>query len=79
MVVIRNITKNSDVIEFDYYPENENIKGHIKYNHKTKSIISQTKTDYDAAMDYSGHSVVAVERFIEQNKEFPTEIFEMWY
>ena len=51
MVVIRNITKNSDVIEFDYYPENDNIKGHIKYNHKTKSIISQTKTEVVHGLD----------------------------
>ncbi len=79
MVAIRNFEKNSEIIEFDYYPENENENGHIKYNYKTKKVVEQQKTDYDIAMDYAGHAVVAVERFVEQNKEFPPELFEMWY
>ena len=79
MVVIRNIEKNGEIVEFDYYPENEKENGHIKYNYETKSIISQIKSEYDLAMDYAGHSIIAVERVIEQNKEFPTELVEMWY
>ena len=79
MVIIRNIKRNDSVVEFDYYPENEQEKGSIIYNYNTKTIISHIKTIYDDVMDYAGHAIDAIERYIEQNKDFPSEICEMWY
>ena len=79
MVLVRNIQKDKEIIKFDYFPENDSEVGHIEYNCKIQEIISQTKTPYDIAMDYAGHALDAVKRILEQGKEFPKELCEMWY
>ncbi len=79
MVIVRNAKKTGDIVEFDYYPENKDEKGYIKYNYKTREILSIKKTSFDDCMNYVGHARVAVNRCIDANLEIPQEICEMWY
>ncbi|MBE6537975.1 MAG: hypothetical protein E7671_00730 [Ruminococcaceae bacterium] len=44
MIILKNITKNDNIIEADYFPdiENEEINGHIKVDVATSEVISYT-------------------------------------
>ncbi len=79
MVIIRNIKIDNDFVEFDYFPEDQEEKGYIKYNYKTDETIDKVPTSYDNSMDYLGHAKVAISRLLKTNKDIPKEICEMWY
>lgn len=79
MVIIKNAKTNEEIVEFDYLPENQGEQGYIKYNYKTDEVIEHKSTSYDDTLDYVGHAKASVEWFIENNKELPQEITEIWY
>ncbi len=79
MLRLKNIKKNNETIQADYYPEGASERGFVKINSCTREIIESKLTSYDGAVKaYMSHAATALERLID-SKSLPEEQVVMWY
>lgn len=78
MIVLRNIVKENDIIEADYYPENGKTFGHIKVDLKTEEVISCIRAEGYEAGSGVAHALNALLKMSDL-EEMPKEKTVMWY
>ena len=77
MVVLKNIKKNKNIVECDYYPENGEIFRHMKVNTDTGDIVEDTRKENEMFM-----AVPHVRRTLasfKNEQSIPKEKTIMWY
>ncbi len=79
MLRLKNIKKNNETIQADYYPEDSAECGFVKINSCTREIIESKLTSYDGVIKaYMSHAATALDRLID-SKSLPKEQVVMWY
>ena len=80
MVTLENLVKIGNIIEADYYYENEtDKKGHFKYDITKDEYIELHKIEYETGIEYGfGHIRDALHLFVKMN-DFPETYHHSWY
>ena len=86
MVVLRNLKRKDNIVEYDYFTEDAGDRGHVVYDIDKKEVISKKlakrDTVYDGYTRYFFYSVLCLERAIETkdyvNGGFKEEYIAMW-
>lgn len=78
MLVLRNITRNNNIIAADYYPENRESSGHIKVSILNKNIVLLEKAKGYEYSSAPAHAKKALLDMIDID-ELPAEVTVMWY
>lgn len=78
MVVLRNIKRNDNLIEADYFPENDNAKGHISVDTVKNEIIDLIKAK---GYEHSSAPLHAKNELLKLSavEKLPQERTVMWY
>ena len=78
MLVLRNIEKKTDRIEADYYPENQEAKGHLCIGLPDESVIRHIPVpgyEYSAAASHAKKELIRLAKL----NHLPKEKIVMWY
>ena len=78
MITLRNIKRTNNIIEADYYPENENVFGHVAIDLNTKEIISNVDAEGYENTTCATHAKYELLR-MKDLKEFPEKRVVLWY
>ncbi len=79
MLRLKNIKKNNETIQADYYPEDTMECGFVKISSYSHEILESKLTSYDGVIKaYMSHAVTALERLVD-SKSLPEERVVMWY
>jgi hypothetical protein len=81
MVILRNVTKENDIIRCDYFPEGNTDKGTIEYNYKIDQVIRKvyaSEYDDDSFAWYYGYALKRLKRIIKSD-DFKNNIFKDQY
>ena len=79
MVTLRNIKKNHEIIECDFYPENCKEAGHIVVNTNTRKVISKVlPKGYEGSISYASHAFFKLLDLVGEEK-FRDKYVVMWY
>lgn len=86
MVVLKNLKKVNNIIEFDYFPEGKSDHGHVVYDADKKEVISKQLAKEDAEFEdierYFSFAVLRLERILEKqdyvNGEFKDRYVAFW-
>lgn len=87
MVVLKNLKKVNNMIEFDYFPEGESDYGHAVYDVDKKEVISKQlakeDTEFEGIETYLSFAILRLERILEKqdyiNGEFKDRYVAFWY
>ena len=78
MVILREIRKNKNLIEADYYPEDDSNKGHISIDISTGEIVENKGVMGYENSTVSYHVKKALVRLASLDK-IPKQKTVMWY
>lgn len=86
MVVLRNLKRKGNIIEYDYFPEDMDDYGHVIYDIDKKDVVSKKlakqDTVYEGFNRYFFYSVLCLERALEKkdyiNGHFKEKYIAMW-
>ena len=79
MLQLRNIRRNDNTIQANYYPEDREECGFVAVDCKTGDIINSTITPSDGELGmYCYHAAYALERLAKQ-ENFPETQRVLWY
>ena len=78
MLTLRNIKRTNNIIEADFYPENENVYGHVVVDLDTEDIISYTQAKGYEHSTCPTHALYELLR-MKDLKEFPEKRVVLWY
>lgn len=74
MVILKNITKTSDAISAEYYPEGKKIKGFMKIGLNGKEVI-----EHDNVSSFAAPHVRRELIRLAKMEEVPKEKTVLWY
>ena len=78
MVRIENIKIEGDIISCDYYPDNKDLKGFVKYDREKDKIIEWLPTEENEWEAYVSHSLSTIIKAINNNNLEPI-MYSYWY
>ena len=78
MVRIENIKIEGDIISCNYFPDNKELKGFVKYDRKKHKIIEWNPTQENEWEAYVSHSLSTIIKAIENNNIEPI-MYSYWY
>ena len=79
MLELRNLQRNGNLIEADYYPENSVQAGHIVVDIEQEEILSLIEPEgYENSFMYPSHARNALLRVVQEEK-LPAAYKVMWY
>jgi hypothetical protein len=83
MVVLKNISRDGNLISCDYYPEAEECIGHICIDISTQEIVEHKPSNFEGRLLFKDKSYAwhARNKLIEISNEIPlpTQAKVLWY
>lgn len=86
MVALKNIKQKNNIIEFDYYPENGQDYGHVRYDADKKEVIdkklAKEDTRHKGIERYLNFAILRLERVLNDPKfdgNFKDRYEAFWY
>ncbi len=79
MVTLKNIRRNNDIIECDFYPEDSTLPGHMIVNLDSGDITSVSLPEgYENTFSYTVHAHNGLVELSKKEK-LPEQWLVMWY
>lgn len=78
MVRVENIKVSGDIVSCDYFPENKENKGFVKYDIKKDKIIEWKPTEENEWEAYVSHALSTILKAIKNNDMKPV-LYSYWY
>ena len=81
MVVLENLVKNNNIVEYDYHGGNEDVPGHVSFDVEKDMVISFSYSKVDAESNFQTlykKSIQALHRLIESDNYLPRYEY-IWY
>lgn len=78
MLQLKNIKKENDIIQANYYPEDSNECGFVKMDCISHEVIERKLTSFDSVIEaYAFHAEKAL-KWVADLKPIPKEQLVMW-